>query len=79
MLPYLDIQGKRILLVGFRGNKNLGDELILIGTLRLLLQQGKQPVVVSQDPEFLRDFCSQFLPIKQVKFIRELPRGFRSL
>lgn len=72
------ILGKRVLLVGFWGNKNMGDELILIGTLRLLLSQGKEPIVVSQDPDFLKSFCSQFLDCSKVEFIYELPRGIRS-
>lgn len=75
---HLKIQGKRVLLVWFWGNKNLGDELILIGTIRLLLKEGKQPIVVSQDPEFLKNFCAQFFDVSKVEFIYELPRGIRS-
>lgn len=75
----LKITGKRVLLVGFRGNKNMGDELILIGNLKLLLAQGKEPIVVSQNPDFLRSFCAQFVDVSKVVFIHELPRGVRSL
>lgn len=57
----------------------MGDELILIGTLKLLLAQNKEPIVVSQNPEFLKSFCAQFIDVNKVVFIYELPRGIRSL
>lgn len=50
----------------------------MIGNLKLLLKQGKTPVVVSQNPVFLKKFCSQFIDVHQVEFICELPRGIRS-
>lgn len=57
----------------------MGDELILIGTLKLLLAQNKEPIVVSQNPKFLKSFCAQFIDVNKVVFIYELPRGIRSL
>gem|GEM_PF-265769 len=75
----LHIEGKKVLIVGFWGYQNMGDELILLGTIRLLLAQGKEIFVVSANSERLKTFFSQFIDISPITFVDELPRGFRSL
>lgn len=56
----------------------MGDELILLGTIRLLLKQGKEIFVVSANNVWLKEFLGQFIDVGQITFIDELPRGFRS-
>ncbi|MFA5748236.1 MAG: polysaccharide pyruvyl transferase family protein [Candidatus Absconditabacterales bacterium] len=75
----LNIQGQKILLVGFRSYQNMGDELILLGTIKLLLKQKKSIYVVSPNNIRLQNFLNQFIDTNQITFIDELPRGFRSL
>jgi len=84
----LHIEGKKVLVVGFWWYQNMGDELILLGTLKLLLAQGKEIFVVSANNERLKTFFSQpcfsweqgkFIDISHITFVDELPRGFRSL
>ena len=75
----LHIEGKKVLVVGFWGYQNMGDELILLGTIKLLLAQGKEIFVVSANNEWLKSFFSQFINISPITFVDELPRGFRSL
>jgi polysaccharide pyruvyl transferase WcaK-like protein len=75
----LHIEGKKVLVVGFWGYQNMGDELILLGTLKLLLAQGKEIFVVSANNERLKEFFGQFIDISPITFVDELPRGFRSL
>lgn len=75
----IHIDGNRVLVVGFWGHQNMGDELILLGTIRLLLAKKKEIFVVSVDNEWLKSFFSQFIDISSLSFIDELPRGFKSL
>jgi len=57
----------------------MGDELILLGTIKLLLKQDKEVFVVSPNNEWLKTFFKQFIDISPITFVDELPRGFRSL
>ncbi len=69
-----------VLLVGNRWNKNLWDELILAGLIRLLWQIGFEPnkiIVPSADVEFSQNFLKQFLKELPV-IIPEIPKGIRS-
>ena len=75
---HLDITGQKILLVGFWWEQNMGDELILIGNIKLLQQQGKQIFVVSQHNDLLKQFISQEVDCSNITFLDEIPRGFRS-
>lgn len=74
----LYIPWTKVLLVGFWWNKNMWDELILLGNIKLLLAQEKKVFVISQNTSFLKKFLSQFIDIQQITFLQELPRGFRS-
>lgn len=76
---HLHIEGKKVLIVGFWAHQNMGDELILLGTTKLLLAQGKDVFIVSANNERLKEFFSQFIDISPITFVDELPRGFRSL
>ena len=75
----LEVKGKDILIVWNRWYRNLWDELILLWTVKLLLQQNKKVTIVCYDPEWLRDFFVQFIDVRKVSFIPELPKWIRSL
>ena len=75
----LDIKWDKILLVGNRGHKNMGDEIILIGLIKLLLKQWKEIYVATTNKIWLEKFHRQFLDTKNITYIMELPKGFRSL
>jgi len=66
-------------MVGFWWYQNLGDELILLGNIKLLLAQNKKIFVVSTNNDWLKTFLKQFIPISSITFVDELPRGIRSL
>ena len=71
---------KEILLVGNRGNKNLWDELILVGLVKLLEQiwfQPSQIIVPSADIAFSQNFLKQFLQSLPI-LIPEIPKWIRS-
>ncbi|MDD2537582.1 MAG: polysaccharide pyruvyl transferase family protein [Candidatus Absconditabacteria bacterium] len=74
----LDIKGEKVLIIGNRSYRNMGDELILLGTIKLLLKQKKQITVSCFDPEWLKGFYRQFIDVDQITFIKEIPKGFRS-
>lgn len=74
----LNIPGKNILIVGNRSYKNMGDELILLWTVKLLLQEGKTITIAAYDPEWLKKFLSQFIESKHITFVTEIPKGIRS-
>ncbi|HMS90777.1 MAG TPA: polysaccharide pyruvyl transferase family protein [Candidatus Absconditabacterales bacterium] len=74
----LQIPEKNILIVGNRSYKNLGDELILLGTVKLLLQENKKITIAAYDPEWLKKFFSQFIDIDKITFVTEIPKGIRS-
>lgn len=84
---YLPIDWKRICSIGNRGHHNFGDELILVGLMRLLKKQGwnskKQKLYVSGwDLEFLKKFHRYFFELEElqsVNYIQEIPHGIRSL
>lgn len=75
----LEVKGKDILIVWNRWYRNLWDELILLWTVKLLLQQNKKVTIVCYDPEWLRGFFVQFIDVRKVSFILELPKWIRSL
>ncbi len=75
----LEVKGKDILIVWNRWYRNLWDELILLWTVKLLLQQNKKVTIVCYDPEWLRGFFVQFIDVRKVSFIPELPKWIRSL
>ncbi len=56
----------------------MGDELILLGTVRLLQEQGKEVLISAYDPERLRSFFSQFPDLKKLTILHEFPKGIRS-
>ncbi|GHV20883.1 hypothetical protein FACS189428_0490 [Clostridia bacterium] len=75
----LNISGKTILIIGNRSYKNMGDELILLGTVKLLFKQEKEIIISCYNPKRLKGFFSQFIDTKQITFIHEIPKGPRSL
>ena len=74
----LQINGEKVLLVGFRWFQNMGDDLLLLGNIKLLQKQKKEIYVVSQDNERLKTFLSQEIDCSTIHFLDELPRGIRS-
>ncbi len=74
----LDISEKHILIIGNRSYKNLGDELILLWTVKLLIEEWKKITIAAYDTEWLKKFFSQFLDINKITFVTEIPKGFRS-
>ena len=76
---HLDIAESNILIVGNRSYKNLWDELILLWTIKLLLTQRKNILIVSYDPTRLQHFLSQFIDTSPITFLTELPKWPRSL
>lgn len=83
---HLAIKGKKILIIGNRSYKNLGDELIVLWTTKTLLQQ-KDPkecpeiTISCFNPQRLKKFFSQFFTtneLSKITFIHELPKGVRS-
>jgi polysaccharide pyruvyl transferase WcaK-like protein len=76
---HLDIQGKKVLIVGNRSYRNLWDELILLWTIKLLQQQKRQVLVAAYDPTRLEQFLSQFIDTSHITFLTEIPKWRRSL
>lgn len=74
----LNISEKHILIIGNRSYRNLGDELILLWTIKLLLQEGKKITIAAYDVEWLKKFFSQFVDTSKFTFITEIPKGIRS-
>lgn len=75
---HLDISESNILIVGNRSYKNLWDELILLWTVKLLLTQWKNILIVSYDPKWLQHFLSQFIDTSSITFLTEIPKWPRS-
>lgn len=75
---HLAIPEKRILIVGNRSYRNMWDELILLWTVKLLLNQEKKITIAAYNPQRLKEFLSQFIDTKKVTFVTELPKGIRS-
>lgn len=78
MNSHFHIPGKKVLILGNWSYRNMGDELILLGTIRLLQEQGKEIFVSAYDPEWLQSFFAQFPEMEGVHFLHEFPKGFRS-
>lgn len=77
----LHIDGNSILLIWNRWNKNLGDELILVGLIKTLIWEWKIIVVPSYNKEWLEKFHAQFfnkMELESIVYITELPKGIRS-
>lgn len=77
--PSLLVKWTNILIIGNRSYKNLGDELILAWTIKLLQQQGKKVFIQAYDPKWLKWFLKQFVDVSDITFLREIPKGIRSL
>lgn len=75
----LTIQWTNVLIIGNRSYKNLGDELILVWTIKLLQQQGKKIYIQAYDPKWLRGFLGGFVDTSNIVFLREIPKGLRSI
>ena len=76
---HLDIPENNILIVGNWSYKNLWDELILLWTVKLLLKERKNILIVSYDPKWLQHFLSQFIDTSSITFLTEIPKWPRSL
>lgn len=74
----LPLWNKTILILGNWSYKNMGDELILLGTIRLLQQQGNKIIVSAYDLQRLKSFFSQFPDLETIEYIHEFPKGIRS-
>lgn len=74
----LPLSHKKVLILGNRSYKNLWDELILLGTVRLLQEQGNEVIISAYDPVWLQSFFSQFPELKKLTFLHEFPKGVRS-
>lgn len=74
----LDIPEKNILIVGNRSYKNLWDELILLWTVKLLLQENKKITIVAYNPKRLKTFFNQCIDTNNITFVTEIPKGVRS-
>jgi len=75
----LPISHSKVLIIGNRSYKNLGDELILIGTIKLLLEQHNSLVIQAYDPKRLGNFLKQFVAMDQITLVTEIPKGARSI
>lgn len=82
---YLPIYWKRICSIGNRWHHNFGDELILIGLIRLLNEKCKinnvKLYVSGGDLGFLKKFHSYFFTQEEqnsITYIQEIPHGIRS-
>ncbi len=74
----LYIEWKKVLLVWNWSYKNMWDELILLGNIRLLMEQWKEIYVAAYNIPRLKSFLKQFIDIEQIKFLRETPKWIRS-
>lgn len=54
------------------------DELILLGNIKLLMEQEKEIYVSAYNIPRLKSFLSQFIDISQIHFLREIPKWVRS-
>ena len=74
----LPIEGNKVLIMGNWSYKNMGDELILLWTIRLLQKQWKEVVVSAYDVKRLKSFFSQFTDLKPITYLHEFPKWIRS-
>lgn len=74
------IKWNTVLILGNWSYKNLGDELILLGTLRKLQEQKKNIIISCYDPQWLSWFFEQFedLDFSKISYLHEFPKWFRS-
>ena len=77
-MEHLQIQWEKVLILGNRSYKNMGDELILLGTIKLLQAQGKKILISAYDPTWLKGFFSQFENMEDITYISEFPKWIRS-
>jgi len=77
-MEHLQIQWEKVLILGNRSYKNMGDELILLGTIRLLQAQGKKILISAYDPTWLKGFFAQFENMEDITYISEFPKWIRS-
>ncbi|MEI6426052.1 MAG: polysaccharide pyruvyl transferase family protein [Candidatus Absconditabacteria bacterium] len=75
----LPISHSKVLIIGNRSYKNLGDELILVGTIKLLLEQHNSLVIQAYDPKRLGGFLKQFVAMDRITLVTEIPKGARSM
>lgn len=52
--------------------------MILLWTIKLLLNEGKKITIAAYDTERIKTFFSQFIDTKKIVFITEIPKGIRS-
>lgn len=74
----LKIEGNKVLIVWNWSYKNMWDELILLWTINLLLEQWKEIYVSAYNINWLKSFLKQFIDVEQIHFLREIPKWFRS-
>ncbi len=74
----LKIKWKKVLVVWNWSYKNMWDELILLWTIKLLLEQEKEIYVSAYNISRLKSFLAQFVDVEQINFLREIPKWFRS-
>lgn len=77
-LKTFHIDWNTVLIVGNWAYQNMGDELILLWTVKILKEQKKQIIISCLDPQWLKWFFSQFIETSDIIFIYELPRWIRS-
>jgi len=84
---YLPIKGKSLCSIGNRWHHNFGDELILIGLIKLLLGGKRDEIAIQKlyiswgDLQFLSSFHQYFFTkhqLQSVSYIQEIPHGIRS-
>ena len=74
----LEVKGEDVLLIWNWWYRNMWDELILLGNVKLLLEQWKKVTIACYDLSWLRGFFAQFVDVSKIKFIPELPKWFHS-
>ena len=75
----LPIHNSKVLIIWNRSYKNLGDELILIWTIKLLLKNNNSIVIQAYDSKRLRGFLKQFVDMNNIIIVTEIPKGARSI
>lgn len=75
----LPIHDCKVLIIWNRSYKNLGDELILLWTVKLLLAQHNHIVIQAYDSKRLRTFLKQFVDMSHITIVTEIPKWARSL
>lgn len=52
--------------------------MILLWTIKLLLEEGKQITIAAYDPQWLKSFFSQCIDTSKITFVTEIPKGIRT-